>query len=70
MNATAPSTPEAFVVSVNGLTVTLQCPYCSRLHEHKVRRHGHQRLAPACGMYRSGQDRLTGYQFTTKENTR
>lgn len=60
--------PLAEVTSIHATRVTVRCPYCSALHEHKIRTAElgqTEHRAPACGLYRSAADRATGYRFTT-----
>ena len=59
--------PEAKVVRKAGPIVRIQCPLCGQLHEHKIRREGHQHFAPACGMFRSSDERATGYTFEARK---
>lgn len=62
--------PTADVVAVRGRAVTIACPYCGAKHVHIVERLGrNERHAPACGLYRSPDQRSTGYRFQT-ERTR
>jgi predicted RNA-binding Zn-ribbon protein involved in translation (DUF1610 family) len=63
--------PEARVLSVHAVWVTIVCPYCGDVHEHKVmtrrdlfKRH---RRAPQCGFVRNQDDRATGYWFQATE---
>lgn len=56
---------EAVIIRVQGRKATIRCPFCHRDHTHEVRQHGAQHFAPACGMYRSPDDRGRGYRFTT-----
>ena len=61
-------TPAAELLSIQGQRVRVRCPYCSAVHEHKVRTAElgqTEHRAPGCGLYRSGADRLAGYTFTT-----
>jgi len=57
----------ADVVDVRGRAVKIACPYCTGEHIHVVERLGRSEWhAPACGLYRSADQRLTGYRFETE----
>ena len=58
------SAPIATVVRIDGKKITVTCPYCAGEHVHGVDELGTtERRAPACGLFRSGDDRVTGYVF-------
>lgn len=61
------SVPHAEVTDVTGKTVTIRCPYCGATHQHTVATLGlTERFAPGCGLFRSADDRATGYRFATR----
>ena len=68
-----PTTPPlAQLVSVDGHTAKVRCPYCGSVHVHNVRTTElgqTEHRAPACGLTRSAADRATGYQFTTTKES-
>lgn len=62
--------PEAVIVKYTPQGPVVKCPYCGGLHglvypppsNHPVTLW----KAPACGLYRSGADRLRGYHYTVR----
>jgi len=63
--------PWADLVAVNGTTAVIACPYCGRHHTHQITTRGRaERRAPACGLYRSADDRAAGYRFHTERKER
>ena len=62
--------PDAELLSIQGQRVRVRCPYCSAVHEHKVRAAElgqTEHRAPGCGLYTptTPEARATGYTFTT-----
>lgn len=59
--------PEAPVAKYTPMGIVVDCPYCHGRHVHPYP-HGRTRPAqlhrgPGCGLYRSGEDRVTGYRI-------
>lgn len=63
--------PTVDVTAIRGTWVTIACCYCGGTHRHEVDRRSKsvpQWRGPICGLYRSGDDRMTGYQFTANHS--
>ncbi len=66
MTTTTHNAPEAQVVARSGAYVTVLCPYCGDRHDHERTPGGYQRRAPGCGLWRSQNQRASGYWFIIK----
>ncbi len=59
-----PIPPAAELLSLDGHTATVRCPFCGGVHQHpRVERGARERRAPLCGWHLTPEQRGAGYTF-------